>query len=171
MNYGSFFDGMFALPRERWPKFALHCMQNYDIDLRQRQRMIEWAWQMSEFASEIPEVWQELWLRHYKPRPAIARIIQEPLQVWRSGTADGWAWTWDKSVAEWFANRLGENLPVHERWVTADQVLWITNGRQECEVIVNTHMNNTTTMGAGPVRLPGRKTFPNPNPIPIPNGN
>lgn len=167
MHQGDYFEAMLDLHKSRWPQFALHCCQHYDIDLRQRQRMIEWAWSMTEFPSNNAKLWRELWLQHYKPRRGIARIIREPIKVYRGGTAKGWSWTRDRSVAEWFANRFGEGKPVHERWVTADEVLWISNDRKECEVVVNIHMK-TTNMGAGPVRLPGRKTFPNPNPIPVP---
>lgn len=47
------------------------------------------------------------------------------------------SWTLDRSVAEWFAHRFGENGTVYEAQISKDHIHALFNGRNETEVIVD----------------------------------
>lgn len=55
---------------------------------------------------------------------------------WQGKNKNGFSYTIDKEMAEWFANRFSKNGKVLQRTVSKDKIIAYTNGRNEQEVII-----------------------------------
>ena len=70
------------------------------------------------------------------------RSLPETVSVYRgvssynAGKAKALSWTLDQKVAQWFANRFGENGTVYEAEISKEHILALFKGRNEWEVIV-----------------------------------
>lgn len=70
------------------------------------------------------------------------RSLPETVSVYRgvtsynAGKVKALSWTLDQKVAQWFANRFGENGTVYEAEISKEHILALFKGRNEWEVIV-----------------------------------
>ena len=70
------------------------------------------------------------------------RSLPETVSVYRgvtsynAGKVKALSWTLDQKVAQWFANRFGENGIVYEAEISKEYILALFKGRNEWEVIV-----------------------------------
>lgn len=70
------------------------------------------------------------------------RSLPETVSVYRgvtsynAGKVKALSWTLDQKVAQWFANRFGENGTVYEAEISKEYILALFKGRNEWEVIV-----------------------------------
>ena len=70
------------------------------------------------------------------------RSLPETVSVYRgvtsynAGKVKALSWTLDQKVAQWFANRFGENGTVYEAEISKEHILVLFKGRNEWEVIV-----------------------------------
>ena len=70
------------------------------------------------------------------------RSLPETVSVYRgvtsynAGKVKALSWTLDRKVAQWFANRFGENGTVYEAEISKQHILSLFKGRNEWEVIV-----------------------------------
>ena len=55
---------------------------------------------------------------------------------YNAGKVKALSWTLDQKVAQWFANRFGENGTVYEAEISKQHILSLFKGRNEWEVIV-----------------------------------
>ena len=97
------------------------------------------VWEDSENIWQCPDVWEDHWNNYEAPpvkKRLIARLFKEPRVLYRAGNPSGQSWTFDRKVAEFFLMRRVDNKVIHERLVSADEVITITNGRKEKEVIL-----------------------------------
>jgi hypothetical protein len=113
---------------------------------------LAWMWRDSENIREFPTIWTSLLMSDRAHREHLMTdaeretlsAMPETFTVWQGhteGRDDGWSWTFDKKVAEWFARRfarLEDDQPlVTEALVQRDDVVALFLERGESEVIVD----------------------------------
>lgn len=102
--------------------------------------LIKSLWTRQEFNSvgSRKSNWIEIF--NYKERtPALTSDLPNKFTAYRAGNDDGFSWTLDKKVAEWFHNRFKSefgNIPFLTREFSKADVVFYTNSRQEQEIVI-----------------------------------
>ena len=113
---------------------------------------LAWLWRDSENIREFPEAWHGLWASDRpgreqsmseEEREALAAMPDE-ITVYQGHTSerdDGWSWTTELRVAEWFANRFalleGDTPMVSTGVVSKAEVIAYFTARSESEIVVD----------------------------------
>ena len=63
-------------------------------------------------------------------------LVYRGVTSYNAGKVKALSWTLDRKVAQWFANRFGENGTVYEAEISKQHILSLFKGRNEWEVIV-----------------------------------
>ena len=104
------------------------------------------AYTDTEFIHVELDRWK-IMLDHMDTYKRLARLPKEwvddlpdgEFRIYRGGTPNGFSWSLDKGIAEWFATRfksIGIVDKVYTMLVTKAEVLWYTDERNEQEVVL-----------------------------------
>jgi len=121
------------------PYILQDMIHNQPLYQHEINQLIIDVWEDSENIWNCPYVWEDHWNNYKTPevkKRLIERLFKQPRILYRAGDPSGQSWTFDRKVAEFFAMRRITDKVIHERLVSKDEVITITNGRKEKEVIL-----------------------------------
>ena len=96
-------------------------------------------WKDTESPSNEKETWDEIFTFLTPSILDRSELPEGKFKIYRGGERDGRSWSLKKEKGEWFAerfNELYEEYLFQEETITADDVLFYTNGRGEYEVVL-----------------------------------
>ncbi len=121
------------------PHILQDIIHNQPLYQHEINQLINDVWEDSENIWTCPDVWEDHWNNYETPavkKRLIERLFKQPRILYRAGDPRGQSWTFDRKVAKFFAMRRMTDKVIHERLVSADEVITIINGRKEKEVIL-----------------------------------
>jgi hypothetical protein len=98
------------------------------------------CWCRQEFttAGGRGDNWRTIFDHRLRPESLIADL-PDTFVAYRAGEEDGFSWTLDESVADWFRQRFEEqfdDVPMHKRTFERTDAVFYTNRRKEQEVVI-----------------------------------
>lgn len=117
----------------------LPLLQN-SISNKQHWDLIVQCWCLQEFttAGDRADVWRRIF-KLRKPNKSFTAQLPQNFIAYRAGGLDGFSWTLDKEVAQWFHQRFADqfgSIPFTEKTFSIDDVLFYTDNRNEKEVVI-----------------------------------
>ena len=96
-------------------------------------------WEDTESPGNSKKTWNEIFTFLTPSLLDRSELPESEFKIYRGGELNGRSWTLSKEKGEWFAerfNELYEDYLFYEKTITADDVLFYTNGRDEQEVVL-----------------------------------
>ena len=134
------FDGLVA--KDFIDSELVYLINNKTLEVSNKEwwDLIKSLWTRQEFNSigSRKNNWIEIF--KYKERTrALTSGLPSKFTAYRAGNDDGFSWTLDERVAQWFHNRFKSefgDIPFLEREFSKADVVFYTNSRQEKEVVI-----------------------------------
>jgi hypothetical protein len=110
------------------------------ISNKQHWDLIIQCWCLQEFttAGDKADAWRKVFQLR-KPNKSFTEMLPSKFVAYRAGGLDGFSWTLDKEVAQWFHQRFADQfgaIPFTERSFLSEDVLFYNNNRNEKEVVI-----------------------------------
>jgi hypothetical protein len=120
----------------------IHLFDNFKIEqtIEEHWELIKNIWQRQELNTNGTR--KDNWKKIFGYRETIASLtveLPDTFKAYRAGNADGFSWTLDKEVAEWFHKRFMQQfgkIPFLEKEFNKKDVIFYTNARNEKEVVI-----------------------------------
>jgi hypothetical protein len=118
----------------------LICNRKLDVTDEEYWDLVKSIWCRQELNSDGKR--KVNWQMIFKYRPKISSLTEDlpdTFTAYRAGKEDGFSWTLDKEVANWFHNRFKSQfgkIPFLTKEFTKEDVVFYTNDRNEKEVVI-----------------------------------
>ncbi len=120
----------------------LHLMEKKELDITDEEywKLVIDMWNRQEFNSDSDR--KSRWRKIFAVRdkiPSLTKELPNTFIAYRAGELDGFSWTLNKEVAEWFYNRFKTEfgvIPFNENTFSKSDAVFYTNDRDEQEVVI-----------------------------------